>query len=47
MRDIYLAWRKCEMYTVLLGKPERKRALGRLRCGWKGNIEFDLEEMVV
>jgi hypothetical protein len=28
----------------LVGKPERKRLLGRLRRGWEDNIRIDLRE---
>jgi hypothetical protein len=28
-----------------VGKPERKRPLGRTRCRWMGNIEVDLREI--
>jgi hypothetical protein len=31
------------MYRVLVGKPERKRALGRLRHRWVDNIKMDLQ----
>jgi hypothetical protein len=33
------------MYRVLVGKPERKRPLGRSRCRWEENIKMDLQEM--
>jgi hypothetical protein len=33
------------MYRVLVGKPERKRPLGRPRCRWKDNIMMDVQEM--
>jgi hypothetical protein len=26
-----------------MGKPEGKRQLGRLRCGWQDNIKTDLK----
>ena len=29
----------------LVGKPERKRPLGRPRLRWEDNIKIDLEEM--
>ena len=35
------------MYRVLVGKPERKRLLGRTRCIWDDNIEIDLQEVVL
>ena len=28
-----------------MGKPERKRPLGRLRHRWKDNIKMDLQEV--
>jgi hypothetical protein len=30
------------VYRVLVGKPEKKRPLGRLRCRWEDNIRMDL-----
>jgi hypothetical protein len=30
------------VYRVLVGKPEGKRPLGRLRCRWEDNIKMDL-----
>jgi hypothetical protein len=32
-------------YRVLMGKPERKRPLGRPWHGWKDNIKMDLQEV--
>jgi hypothetical protein len=32
-------------YRVLVGKPEGKRPLGRLRYIWEDNIKMDLEEL--
>jgi hypothetical protein len=32
-------------YTVLVGKPEGKRPLGRPRRRWEDNIKMDLEEV--
>jgi hypothetical protein len=32
-------------YRVLVGEPEGKRPLGRMKCGWKYNITMDLQEM--
>ena len=32
------------LYRVLVGKPEGKRPLGRLRCRWEDNIKMDLQE---
>ena len=31
-------------YRVLVGKPERKRPLGRPRRRWEDNIKMDLRE---
>ena len=33
------------IYRVLMGKPESKRPLGRLRHRWKDNIKVDLQEV--
>jgi hypothetical protein len=33
------------VYRVLVGKPEGKRPLGRLRCRWEHNIKIDLQEV--
>jgi hypothetical protein len=35
-----------DVYRVLVGKPERKRPLGRPRRRWKGNIKADIQEVV-
>jgi hypothetical protein len=32
-------------YRILVGKPERKRPLGRPRRRWVGNIKMDLREI--
>jgi hypothetical protein len=32
-------------YSLLVGKPEGKRPLGRPRCRWVGNIRIDLVEV--
>jgi hypothetical protein len=32
-------------YRILVGKPERKRPLGRPRHRWMDNIKIDLREM--
>ena len=34
-----------EGYSVLVGKPEGKRPLGRPRCRWVDNIRMDLQEV--
>jgi hypothetical protein len=33
------------IYRVLVGKPEGKRPLGRLRRRWEVNIKIDLQEV--
>ena len=33
------------VYTVLVGKPEGKRPLGRPRSRWEDNIKMDLQEV--
>jgi len=32
-------------YRILVGKPERKRPLGRLRRRWEDNIKMDILEV--
>jgi hypothetical protein len=32
-------------YRILVGKPERRRPLGRPRCRWVNNIKMDLREI--
>ena len=33
------------VYSVLVGKPEGKRPLGRPRRRWENNIKMDLQEV--
>ena len=33
------------VHRVLVGKPEGKRPLGRLRRRWENNIKMDLQEV--
>jgi len=33
------------IYTILVGKPEAKRPLGRPRHRWEDNIKIDLQEV--
>jgi hypothetical protein len=33
------------IYMVLVGKPKRKRTLGRPRRRWEDNIKMDLQEV--
>jgi hypothetical protein len=37
---------KMNAYRILVGKPEGKRPLGRLRCRWEDNIKLDLRDSV-
>jgi hypothetical protein len=32
------------VYRVLVGKPDGKRELEKLRCRWEDNIKVDLQE---
>jgi hypothetical protein len=32
-------------YNILVGKPEGRRPLGRLRRSWEDNIKMDLKEI--
>jgi hypothetical protein len=34
-----------DMYRVLVGKPERKRPMGRPRSRCEDNIQMDLQEV--
>jgi hypothetical protein len=34
-----------DVYRVLVGKPEGKRPLGRLRRRWEDNIKMDFQEV--
>ena len=34
-----------DVYRVLVGKPNGKRPLGRVRCRWEDNIKMDLQEV--
>ena len=36
-----------DVCKVLLGKPERKRLLGRPRCGWKDNIKIIIKKIIL
>ena len=46
MSNIYFILnRNTGVYRVLVGKPEGKRPLGRLRRRWEDNIKMDLQEV--
>jgi hypothetical protein len=32
-------------YRILVGRPKRRRPLGRPRCRWEDNIKMDLQEV--
>jgi hypothetical protein len=36
---------KRNAYGILLGKPERKKSLGRPRCRWVDSIKMDLRKI--
>jgi hypothetical protein len=36
---------KTDAYRVLVGRPEKRRPLGRPRLRWKDNIKIDLPEV--
>jgi hypothetical protein len=36
--------KKSNAYSILVGKSEGKRPLGRLKSRWEGNIKIDLRE---
>jgi hypothetical protein len=36
---------KRNAYRILVGKPERKRPLGKPRCKWVDNIKMNLREI--
>jgi hypothetical protein len=38
-------WEGRGVYRVLVGKPDRKRPLGRPKCVWEDNIKMDLQEV--
>jgi hypothetical protein len=50
-RRLRLAWHVIGMgemrntYSILVGRPERERPLGRHRCRWEDNIRMDFREM--
>jgi hypothetical protein len=42
---MWRVWVRRGVYRVLVGKPEGKRPLGRLRHRWVDNIRVDLQEV--
>ena len=43
---VALTGKRKGVYRVLVGKPERKRPVGRPRRRWEDNIKMDLQEVV-
>ena len=41
---MYHEWERKGAYSVLMGKPEGRRPLERLRHRWKYNIKVDLKK---
>jgi hypothetical protein len=39
-----LSWFRANVYSVLIGKPERTRQLEKQSCRWEDNIKMDLKE---
>jgi hypothetical protein len=44
-RSLYFMGEGRNVCRVLVGKPERKRTLGRPRRGWENGIKMDLREI--
>jgi hypothetical protein len=42
---MYNAWEKRMARKILMGKPERKRPLGRPRPMWEDNVKMILAEI--
>jgi hypothetical protein len=38
-------WEKTKAYRLLVGKPERRRPLGRQKRRWLDNISMDLGQV--
>ena len=36
---------RTDIHRVMVGRPERKRLLGRRRRRWEDNIEMDIHEV--
>jgi hypothetical protein len=43
--SLYLDFNKVAVVLILVGKPEGKRPLSRLRLRWEDNIKMDLQEV--
>jgi hypothetical protein len=44
-RHVGRVGKKRGVYRVLVGKPEKKKPLGRHKRRWEGNIKMDLQEV--
>jgi hypothetical protein len=44
-RQVACIIEKINTYRILVGKLERKRQLGRIRCRWEDDIKMNLREM--
>jgi hypothetical protein len=42
---MWRVWGRREVCSVLVGKPEGKRPLGRPNRRWEGNIKMDVQEV--
>jgi len=38
-------WERRGAYRILVGRPDRRRLLGRPRCRWEDNIKMDHQEV--
>jgi len=38
-------WEIGSAYRILVGRPDRRRLLGRPRCRWEDNIKMDHQEV--
>ena len=38
-------WERQDSYKIMVGKPEGKRSLGRLKCRQEDNIKTDFQEV--
>ena len=45
MGHVVCVGKKRNAYRVVVGKPERKKPLGRPRCRWEDDFKMDLKEI--
>lgn len=38
-------WKMRNVYTIVVGKPEKRRQLGRPKLKWEENMKMDLSKM--